>query len=113
MENRSQLLRHITVALFPMRFGTGQSTKVMEAAEAGCTLLVTPEAIRGLDYLMPHAEIESDARRIADAAIALRSDVERARRLATSARAAVEAHYNRDTTLRRLRAIATGETIGT
>jgi glycosyltransferase involved in cell wall biosynthesis len=104
MEDRPALLRQIEVALFPIRFGTGQSNKLMEAGEAGCAIACTARAIRGLDDLLPHAAVFDDPLDLARAAAAIDNPRERGR----GAREAVENGYSREATLERLRRIATG-----
>jgi len=39
----------------PLRFGSGQSNKVLEAAEAAAPIVGTPQAFRGLAALASHA----------------------------------------------------------
>jgi glycosyltransferase involved in cell wall biosynthesis len=84
----------VKVALFPVRFGTGQSNKVLEAAEGGCAIVATQHAMRGLDHLTPHASIADDASGLARAALTAVSD--------PILRKNVEAHYSRAATLQRL-----------
>lgn len=105
MEDRSELLRRISIALFPVRFGTGQSNKILEAAEAGCAIIATPEAMRGLDHLKPAAIVESDVRRFAEAASTLLNDRERLETMRKSGREIVERHYSRAVTAERLRSL--------
>jgi glycosyltransferase involved in cell wall biosynthesis len=88
------LTRNVRVALFPVRFGTGQSNKVLEAAEGGCAIVATKHAMRGLDELTPYASIADDASAFARAAL----DAARGAGLRT----VVEAHYSRTATLKRL-----------
>src|SRR5262249_36194835 len=51
--------RNIKVALMPLRYGSGQSNKVLEAAEGGCAIVGTLQAFRGLASLAAHAVVES------------------------------------------------------
>jgi len=99
------LARQVRVALFPLRYGTGQSNKVLEAAEGGCAIVATSKAMRGLDPLMRFASIEDDAEELVRAAVAAISD--EGRRMATAAelRRVVEQRYARQETLDRLAAI--------
>lgn len=92
------LTRNVRVALFPVRYGTGQSNKVLEAAEGGCAIVATSKAMRGLDALARLASIADDAASLADAAV-------NARQNGLALRAAVEAHYARQQTLASLVAI--------
>lgn len=93
------LARQVRVALFPIRFGTGQSNKVLEAAEAGCAIVATSKAMRGLDPLHAHVRIADDARSLAAAALDARQSHGHA------LRAAVETHYSRERTLEKLAAL--------
>lgn len=88
------LARNVRVALFPVRFGTGQSNKVLEAAEGGCTIVATKHAMRGLDQLTPYASIADDTSGFARAALDAAPGA--------SLRTAVEGHYSRAATLKRL-----------
>ena len=88
------LTRSVKVALFPVRFGTGQSNKVLEAAEGGCAIVATQHAMRGLDHLTPYASIADDASDLARAALTAVPD--------PVLRKNVEAHYSRAATLQRL-----------
>ncbi len=98
--------RNIRVALMPLRYGTGQSNKVLEAAEAGCAIVGTPEALRGLGRLATHARIESSAEGLARAAVDLLADGDRREILTSHLRETIEMHYSRSATLDRLSAIA-------
>jgi len=60
--------RGIRVALMPLRFGSGQSNKTLEAAEAGCAIVGTPLAFRGVAPLAGHARIETSTAGFARAA---------------------------------------------
>ncbi|HEX3584151.1 MAG TPA: hypothetical protein VH087_20470, partial [Thermoanaerobaculia bacterium] len=85
------------VALFPVRFGTGQSNKVLEAAEGGCAIVATQHAMRGLDPLTPYASIAEDANGLARAALAAAPD--------NALRAEVEKHYSRAATFEALKQV--------
>jgi hypothetical protein len=100
--------RTIRVALMPVRFGSGQANKVLEAAEAGCAIVGTPQALRGLAPLAKHALIESSAVDLARAAVGLVADEERRTLLAARLREGVARDYARSVTLTRLSAIAAG-----
>jgi len=95
VDDVSALTRSVKVALFPVRFGTGQSNKVLEAAEGGCAIVATKHAMRGLDALTPYTSIAADASGLARAAVAAVPN--------GALRTAVEAHYSRAATLDRLR----------
>ena len=95
VDDIAALTRSVKVAIFPVRFGTGQSNKVLEAAEGGCAIAGTRHAMRGLDPLIPHASVADDASGLARAAVsAVRTG---------GLRTAVETHYSRAATLERLR----------
>ena len=76
--------------LFPLRYGTGQSNKVLEAAEGGCAIVATPKAMRGLDALSKHALIAADAHELARMASDAISDESRRTAGAKALRAIVE-----------------------
>lgn len=97
--------RRVSVALFPVRYGTGQSNKVLEAAEGGCAIVATPQAMRGFAPLAAHASIASDAEGLARAAVATISDASRRTVMAKALRRVVESEYAREQTLERLAAI--------
>jgi len=101
--------RTIRIALMPLRYGTGQSNKILEAAEAGCAIVGTPGAFRGLEPLAAHARVESTAYGLARAAVDLLEDDRRRTSEAAALRAALETHYSRSVTLDRLFAIASAE----
>ena len=95
----AQLARDTRVALFPIQFGTGQLTKVLEAAEGGCAIVATSRAMRGLDALRPHVVIADDD--FASAAI----DVARSSRAASlgaSVRDSVRQEFSRESMKKRL-----------
>jgi len=100
--------RNIRVALMPLRFGSGQSNKVLEAAEGGCAIVGTPQAFRGLAPLASHARIESSTADFARAAVDLLADDGLRTRQAARLREVVTAEYARSATLDRLAAIARG-----
>lgn len=74
MTGRSGLLRRVRVALLPLRFGSGQSNKVLEAAEASCALVATPEAVRGLGAIVAEAVVEREPERLATRVLGLLAD---------------------------------------
>ncbi len=109
MEDRGALLRRVKVALFPLRFGTGQSNKVLEAAEASCALVATPEAVRGLDAIGAGAALATEPDALAARVIELLDDPVAIRRSGSTLRAAVEREYSRAAACERLAAAALGE----
>lgn len=98
--------RNIRVALLPLRFGSGQSNKVLEAAEGGCAMVGTPQAFRGLAPLANLARVESSTSDFARAAVELLADDDLRARQAARLRDVVTAEYARSATLDRLAAIA-------
>lgn len=107
MEDRAGLLRDVKIALLPVRFGTGQSTKVLEAAEAGCAMVATRRALRGQPELPDDAVVVAETpESIADAACALRGDGERRSAMTSSARAWVESHGDMERMLVAMRSLA-------
>jgi glycosyltransferase involved in cell wall biosynthesis len=105
VERMPAFARSVRIALIPMRYGSGQSNKVLEAAEAGCAIIATPQAVRGLDPLAAQSSLASDTASFAAAAASLLGDRERIRTMAAVLRRVVESEYSRESTLRRLRAL--------
>lgn len=101
--------RNIRIALMPLRYGSGQSNKLLEAAEAGCAIVATPCALRGLTALAQHSRIAETAPAFASAAVDLLADEERRASEARALRAAIETHYARAATRERMRAVIRGE----
>jgi hypothetical protein len=106
VDDISAFARSIRVALIPLRFGSGQPTKTLEAAEAGCAIVGTPQAFRGLELLAEHATIESSSDGFARAAAGLLADDDLLAHQAGQLRDVVTAEYSRSVTLDRLAAIA-------
>lgn len=90
--------RQVRVALFPVRYGTGQMNKVLEAAEAGCALVATRHALRGLAPLAACASLATSAPALARLAVEALTDRTAGRAL----RAVVESTYSRAETLAHL-----------
>jgi glycosyltransferase involved in cell wall biosynthesis len=109
VEDMASFARNIRVALMPLRYGSGQSTKVLEAAEAGCAIVGSPTALRGLSALAPHTRIESSAFGFARAAVDLLIDSDARGRMTARLREVISSHYDRSTALGRLSAIAAAE----
>jgi hypothetical protein len=94
VDDVASFARNVRVAIVPMRYGSGQSSKLLEAAEAGCAVVTTPQALRGLPRIAPHVAVGSDAASIASAAVAaLTNDANGA------LRDAVETYHSRDRVL--------------
>lgn len=98
--------RDIRVALMPLRYGSGQSNKILEAAEAGCAIVGTAHAFRGLEPLARHARIESSAAGFAKAAVDLLADDDGRACQAARLRDVVTNTYARSAALDRLCAVA-------
>ena len=86
------------MAIFPIRFGSGQSNKILEAAEGGCAIVATPVALRGLPQFAPIVKVAQDASSIANAAIELLSD----QAMTGNLRRVVEGDFARERVLARL-----------
>jgi glycosyltransferase involved in cell wall biosynthesis len=87
--------RDVKVAIIPTRYGSGQSSKLLEAAEAGCAIVATAEALRGLPRIAPHVRVAGDARGLADAAIQILQDERKRMAMGTVLRQTVEQHHSR------------------
>jgi hypothetical protein len=105
MTARDATLRRIRVALLPISFGSGQSLKTLEAAEAGCAIAGTPLAFRGCDALAPAGIVENDLDRLADRALALLLDEPARAQAASELRDRVTRFHARQLTLDRMRAL--------
>ena len=112
VEDMAKLARRVKVAVFPVRFGTGQANKVLEAAEAGCAIVAAPEAVRGLPELAASYRSEHDLDRLAAHAAELLTDDGKRRQLGEAARAVVIKHYSREQTMRQMRDIAGVSALG-
>jgi len=105
-DDAASFARNIRVALMPLRYGSGQSTKVLEAAEGGCAIVGTPQALRGLAPLAQHARVESSVSGFARAAVDLLIDGDSRARMASRLRGVIAADYARSSALDRFSAIA-------
>ncbi|HEX6094976.1 MAG TPA: glycosyltransferase [Thermoanaerobaculia bacterium] len=97
------LARDIRVAILPLRYGSGESTKMLEAAEAGCAVVATGRGVRGLPELAKHATIAEDAQALAREAVGALTEAD------TELRRLVVQHYAREATLEKLRALVRKE----
>lgn len=97
--------RNIRVAVFPVRFGTGQSCKVLEAAEAGCGIVATTKALRALDPLRASSFVADDAAGLAKACLALIEDDAKRAKASAALRQTVETHFPREDAFERLAAL--------
>jgi glycosyltransferase involved in cell wall biosynthesis len=91
--------RDVRVALLPLNFGSGQSMKTVEAAEAGCAIAGTSCAFRALPDLASIAVVEDDDRVLAQRAVALLDD---ATHQGLQLRASVERNHARGPLLDRM-----------
>lgn len=83
-----------SVAVAPLRAGSGQALKVLEAMACGTPVVATSRAVEGLDAIDGvHLRIADDAASIAAAVASLLRDAEQCRRLADAARTLVETRY--------------------
>lgn len=106
MADRAALLRRVRVALFPMRWGSGQPNKVLEAAEASCAVVSTPIGARGVGALAETVVVAPPGAELVEAAVALAGDTARCRALGERARQLVATHFDRRAALRRFAEIA-------
>ena len=104
VEDMPLLAREVRVAILPLRYGSGESTKMMEAAEAGCAVVATARGVRSLPRLAAHTAIAEDAMSIAREAVAL---IEKPN--GADLRRAVIEHYSRQATLDMLAELVRGE----
>jgi sugar transferase (PEP-CTERM/EpsH1 system associated) len=83
-----------TVAVIPLRAGSGLQNKVLEAMAVGTPVVATSQAAAGLEVVAgQHLLIADDAEGLARATVELLGDPARARALAHAARALVERRY--------------------
>ena len=93
------LARDVRVAILPLRYGSGESTKMLEAAEAGCAVVATSRGVRSLPELAEHAVLAEDAPAIARGAVQALTGRD------TELRRLVVQHYSREATLEKLSAL--------
>jgi glycosyltransferase involved in cell wall biosynthesis len=94
VRDMATLARSVRVAILPIRYGSGQSSKVLEAGEAGCAIVAAPAAMRGLAQLAPHVRVANDASSLATAAIELLASYPPPS--TTALRRIISASYSRD-----------------
>jgi len=83
-----------TVAIVPLRAGSGMQNKVLEAMAVGTPVVTTTRAVAGLAVRSgEHLLVADDAPALAAAALELLREPARARALARAARALVEHRY--------------------
>ena len=105
VDDISTLARSVRVALIPIRYGSGQLNKVLEASEAGCSIVATRQALRGLAPFLPHVLLAADPSAFAKAAIDL-LEPEVGAGMAAGLRRVVATNYSRDQVLAQLADIA-------
>lgn len=103
MRDRVNLLRRARVAVMPVRYGTGQSVKLLEACEAGLAVAAFPAALRGVAFPDGVAEVRESPEALARAVGALLGDGDRASRMAAAGRAWVAREFDRQATRARMR----------
>jgi glycosyltransferase involved in cell wall biosynthesis len=108
IEDMAAFAREVRVAILPMRYGSGQSSKLLEAAEAGCGVITTAQAVRGLPHIAPLVSIAADSGSIAHAAVMLLHDSPQRLRMAARLRDAVRTHHSRDRVLADMAALVDG-----
>lgn len=99
VDDMPSLARDVRVAILPLRYGSGESTKMLEAAEAGCAVVATPRGARSLTELAKHAAIAEDAQTLA------REAVDQLTKDGAELRRVVVQHYSREATLEKLSAL--------
>ncbi len=94
------------VAMAPMRSGSGQLLKVLEAMAVGTPVVATPEGLSGIDAVHgEHAMIGEDATTLAAHVLRLFDDEDLAGRLARNGRALVERCYTWEHSVEALEAL--------
>jgi len=112
MADRAALLRRVRVALLPVRYGSGQSTKVPEAAEASCALVAAPEALRGLEALATDSLVEREPDRLAARVVELLDDPVGTAARGARLRTVAEREFSRAAACHRLAEAALGDRPG-
>lgn len=88
-------LTEAAVAVAPLRAGSGQQLKILEAMAAGTPVVATSLSAAGLDAINgQHLLVADDARAMAEAIARLIADSELSMRLARNARTLVETRYS-------------------
>ena len=94
------------VAVAPLRAGSGQSLKILEAMASGTPVVATPRAVEGLAVTDgEHLLLAGDERRFAAHVVHLLRDAAAADALALAARRLVEARYDWQASVAALEAI--------
>jgi glycosyltransferase involved in cell wall biosynthesis len=98
MTDRVRLLRRARVAVMPVRFGTGQSVKLLEACEAGLAVAAFPAALRGVEFPDGAAEVRATPGELARAVISMLRDRDATTRMAVAGREWVARDFDREKT---------------
>ncbi|MFA6957345.1 MAG: glycosyltransferase [Thermoanaerobaculia bacterium] len=106
MNDRVRLLRRARVAVMPVRFGTGQSVKLLEACEAGLAVAAFPAALRGVAFPDGAAEVRTTPDDLARAVIAMLRDRDATARMAHAGRDWVMREFDREKTRAMMRELA-------
>jgi glycosyltransferase involved in cell wall biosynthesis len=94
VEDVGAFLRRATVAVCPMRTGSGQQIKILEAMASGAPVVATPAEAEQVDGRHDHELlVGADAAELCAHVAALFADPARAERLARNARRLVEARF--------------------
>jgi glycosyltransferase involved in cell wall biosynthesis len=103
------LLHDASLAVVPLRAGSGSRLKVLEALAAGTPVVSTSLGVEGLDVEPDrHVVVADDAAAFADAVVDLLADPERRARLAREGRRLVEDRYRWPQAVRALVAVHEG-----
>lgn len=105
VDDMAMLARSVRVAILPIRYGSGQSSKVLEAGEAGCAIVGTRQALRALPLLMPLVRIAGDAPSLAEAATELLAASDRPA-MASALRSVIAANYSHEKIVQQLATLA-------
>jgi glycosyltransferase involved in cell wall biosynthesis len=92
VESARQFFRQLSVLLYPLDQGSGMKVKVLESIASGVPVVTTPSGSEGIDA-ESGIVVETDDRRLADAAVAILSDAEERRERGRTARASFERLY--------------------
>ncbi len=107
--DRAALLRRVRIALFPIRYGSGQSNKVLEAAEASCAIVTTRQGCRGLEMIANEAAVASEnPDDFASRAAEVLGHPDRIAATGARLRRIAIEHYSRSRTEEKMRAVVRG-----
>lgn len=109
LADREATLRRVRVAVVPLRFGSGMSNKVLEAADASCAVVSTPEGVRGLPELAAEVAVGRTAEELAVHVLELLQHPVQAGEQGRRLRRVAESWYSRASAGQRLLALVRGE----